>query len=67
MSMRPRSKAPPSRNTLPLFFEPLEPCMTMWILDDLHLGTSMGFMLPSRSLTNRLSASSRLSQLLQAK
>lgn len=34
---------------------------------DLHLGTSMGFKLPSRSLTYRLSPSSRLSQLLQAK
>ncbi len=33
MSMRPRSKAPPSRKTLPLFFKPLEPCMTMWILE----------------------------------
>lgn len=34
---------------------------------DLHFGTSMGFKLPNRSLTYRLSPSSRLSQLLQAK
>ena len=33
MSMMPRSNAPPSRKTLPLFFPPLDPCITMWILE----------------------------------
>nr|XP_023838831.1 lipoxygenase homology domain-containing protein 1-like [Salvelinus alpinus] len=36
ISMSPRSNAPPSRNTLPLFFRPLVPCMMMWILSWCH-------------------------------